>query len=307
MDTMTANKSWVVFCAFCLGTHGYQDFEKYILNANFGQKPFKFPPPDGFQPMNLSNVQPEKVIARPDQYVGVSLWTGNGTSQNITVNHKPDLVWIKKRAGGTARSHQLFDSVRGVYKTLHSDSANPEDNNTNRLTAFNQDGFAVGGDDGANGSSGTFVGWTWKAGGNKNTFNIDDVGYANASDVGMNVGALNNYNTDQTWSNGLSGSGSGGGWASGEGPTVLFDGDPDTRARWTGTSSGVITATLPTAISATKLRVKGHFFKNSSTASEDVMISVNGGTYVIPSDAGLTTFAEIQGNLVITFLLTALL
>ena len=27
-----------------------------------------------------------------------------------------------------------------------------------------------------------------KFGGNKNTFNIDDVGYANASDVNMNVG-----------------------------------------------------------------------------------------------------------------------
>ena len=73
-------------------------------------------------------------------------------------------------------------------------SANAQDNNTNRLTAFNQDGFAVGGDDGANGSSGTFVGWTWKAGGNNGQFNIDDVGYANASDVGMNAGALNSYN-----------------------------------------------------------------------------------------------------------------
>ena len=107
------------------------------------------------------------------------------------MKHKPDFVWIKKRAGGSARSHQLFDSVRGVYKTLHSDSANAEDTNTNRLTAFNQDGFAVGGDDGANGSSGTFVGWTWKAGGSKGQFNIDDVGYANASDVNMNVAGLN--------------------------------------------------------------------------------------------------------------------
>ena len=50
---------------------------------------------------------------------------------------------------------------------------------------------------------------------------------------------------------------------------------------------------MPTAISATKLRVKGHFYKSSSTANEDVMISVNGGTYVVPSDAGLTTYAEI--------------
>ena len=45
---------------------------------NFGQKPFKFPPPDGFQPLNAANVRPETVIARPDQYVGISTWTGTG-------------------------------------------------------------------------------------------------------------------------------------------------------------------------------------------------------------------------------------
>ena len=46
-------------------------------------------------------------------------------------------------------------------------------------------------------------------GGNKNTFNVDDVGYANASDVNMNAGAFNSYNTDQTWSFDETGSGSG--------------------------------------------------------------------------------------------------
>ena len=40
-------------------------------NVNFGQKPFKFPPPDGFQPLNAANTRPETVISRPDQYVGV--------------------------------------------------------------------------------------------------------------------------------------------------------------------------------------------------------------------------------------------
>ena len=189
----------VAFTAASVSNNGNQRYQYYpalhINNsdvvANFGQKPFKFPPPDGYQPLNFSNVQPEKVIARPDQYVGVSLWPGNGTSQNITdLKHKPDFVWIKKRAGGSARSHQLFDSVRGVHKTLHSDSTGIEDTNTNRLTAFNQDGFAVGGDDGCNGSSGTFVGWTWKAGGNKNTFNIDDVGYASAAAAGLDGGTI---------------------------------------------------------------------------------------------------------------------
>ena len=44
-------------------------------HANFGQKPFKFPPPDGFQPLN-NNVRPETVIARPDQFVGVATYRG---------------------------------------------------------------------------------------------------------------------------------------------------------------------------------------------------------------------------------------
>ena len=30
-------------------------------------KPFKFPPPDGFQPVTTANVRPQKVISRPDQ------------------------------------------------------------------------------------------------------------------------------------------------------------------------------------------------------------------------------------------------
>ena len=159
------------------------------FNYNFGQKPFKFAPPDGFQPLTTANTRPVKVISRPDQYVGVTTWSGNGVSQNIIgLKHKPDFVWIKKRAGGTARSNQLFDSIRGVHETLHSDGTDAQDTNSNRLTAFNQDGFAVGGDDGCNGSSGTFVGWTWKAGGNKNTFNVDDVGYASAAAAGLTAG-----------------------------------------------------------------------------------------------------------------------
>ena len=38
---------------------------------NFGQKPFKFSPPDGFQPLTTANVRPVNVISRPDQYVGI--------------------------------------------------------------------------------------------------------------------------------------------------------------------------------------------------------------------------------------------
>ena len=66
---------------------------------NFGQKPFKFPPPDGFQPLNTANVRPVNVISRPDQYVGITTWSGDGDScgRRINIGLSPDLIWLKSR------------------------------------------------------------------------------------------------------------------------------------------------------------------------------------------------------------------
>ena len=110
--------------------------------ANFGQKPFKFSPPDGFQPLNLSNVQPEKVIARPDQYVSATLYTGdNNSSQDIDVGFAPDLVWQKIYS--QAGDHALTDSVRGVNAGyLQSEDPDAEKGNANDgVGAFLHNGF----------------------------------------------------------------------------------------------------------------------------------------------------------------------
>ena len=83
------------------------------LNLTLDKNPSSSPPPDGFQPINADNVRPETVIARPDQYFGISTWTGDSAaSRNINIGMKPDLVWLKNRfvAG---RSFYLYDSVRG--------------------------------------------------------------------------------------------------------------------------------------------------------------------------------------------------
>ena len=68
------------------------DFE-----LNFGQKPFKFSPPDGFQPLNVfANFRPETVISRPDQYVGTTTWTGDGGgSRTIDLPLSILFVWKK--------------------------------------------------------------------------------------------------------------------------------------------------------------------------------------------------------------------
>jgi hypothetical protein len=39
-------------------------------------------------------------------------------------------------------------------------------------------------------NNGSFVAWSWKAGGNSNTYNINDVGYATASAAGLTAGSI---------------------------------------------------------------------------------------------------------------------
>ena len=107
-------------------------------------------------------------IDKPSDYFNTKLYTGTGSTLNITgVGFQPDLVWTKGR-DSTAEGvmdHALVDSVRGVTKTLRSNTTGAEGTETNSLTAFGSDGYTVG----ANGkfnysSSDIYVSWNWKAG-----------------------------------------------------------------------------------------------------------------------------------------------
>jgi len=135
------------------------------------------------------------VITRPDQFLGVKLYTGSGPSTPAEVNlgFQPDLVWSKSRT--QAYSHYLHDSVRGSNNYLNSDTEAAETvNAANDKLTFTSTGYTVNANSGALNESGqgadNMVSWSWKAGGNKNTFNVDDVGYATAAAVNMSVGAL---------------------------------------------------------------------------------------------------------------------
>ena len=163
--------------------------ELTLLIWNFGQKPFKFPPPAGFQPLNAANARPVKVFARPDQYVGVTTYAGDGTSVVVSdYQFKPDFVWIKGYTDPDR--HGLYDTVRGATKRLQSNETNAEDTQ-NGVMSFDDKGFSVGNYAETNGSGRGYVAWCWKAGGNKNTFNVDDVGYASASAAGLDGGSTN--------------------------------------------------------------------------------------------------------------------
>ena len=181
-----------------------------FFDCNFGQKPFKFPPPTGFQPLTLANT-PRPTIVRPDQYVGTVTYTGSVATGSATpgVNEpptrtgflfKPDLLWIKDRNQSWSIGHRLYDSVRGlgVDKHLNSSSTNAEgvgnDETYGYITSFVDGGFTsangTSGNDYVNSSATNYVVWAWKAGGNSNTFNIDDVGYDTASAAGLTGGTI---------------------------------------------------------------------------------------------------------------------
>ena len=136
-----------------------------ISDFNFGQRPFTYTPPTGFNALNTQNL-PTPTIKAGNKYFDATTWTGNGTSQSITNAgaFQPDFVWIKSRSG--AYNNYNYDSVRGVLKEIYSNLTNAEYSNTVGLSAFNSNGFSVNsGDNGWNANAVTYVGWQWKAGG----------------------------------------------------------------------------------------------------------------------------------------------
>jgi len=102
-------------------------------------------------------------IDKPSDYFNTKLYTGTGSSNSVTgVGFQPDWVWIKSRSD--AQSNNIFDSVRGQGKLIFTDANSAEATVTNRLTAFNSDGFTVVSDNAVNGSSKTYASWNWLAG-----------------------------------------------------------------------------------------------------------------------------------------------
>ena len=122
------------------------------------------------------------------------------------------------------------------------------------------------------------VSWTaGKAIGNKNTFNVDDVGYANASDVNMSVGSLNSatYNTSNRWSDDYAGAAVSSGYAI----TKAFDGDRTTAARVEATQTAM-SVDLTSITVADKIEVRGE----RGYITPYVSVTVGGVTHQIGGD-----------------------
>ena len=103
-------------------------------------------------------------INNPELYFQVKTYTGDGSTPSITLggnkDMQPDLVWIKN--SDQTDSHCLFDSVRTATEVIHSDATTAETTDTDTLTAFDSDGFALGADDKVNTNTENYVAWCWK-------------------------------------------------------------------------------------------------------------------------------------------------
>ena len=99
-------------------------------------------------------------IAKPTDHFNTVLYTGNSSTQAITgVGFQPDWVWIKDRS--EVSFHEIFDAVRGVTKTINSNTTNEEATQADTLTAFGTDGFTLGSNGDVNYSGSNLVAWNW--------------------------------------------------------------------------------------------------------------------------------------------------
>ena len=105
-------------------------------------------------------VRRTNAFTRVSDVFNASLYTGNGATQTITngidLAGKGGLVWLKNRA--LASDHRLLDTTRGAGKVVYSSTTAAETTEATTLTAFNSNGFTLGGYLGTS----NFASWTFR-------------------------------------------------------------------------------------------------------------------------------------------------
>ena len=150
----------------------------------------------------------------------------------------------QRTSGGGTNDHVIVDSVRGRAKSLYP-SENYSENTSaadKDLISFDRNGFTVGPTNQSavnRGSSYNYVAWCWEAGGSKNTFNVDGVGYATTTAAGLTAGSMSptgaSVGTKQGFSIiGYTGNGSSGLMPHGlnQAPNFILAKNRDASANW---------------------------------------------------------------------------
>ena len=149
-------------------------------------------------------------IDDPSAHFHIQLYSGNSTDDRDITNDanagdfQPDWLWIKERS--STSSHQLIDSSNGARYALLSDTTGAQDDDQNRVQAFNTDGFQVGTASTVNANGDTYVAYQWKL--NAGTTSSDSSGDLTATvqanqTAGFSVVKFTTDGDDQTIAHGL--------------------------------------------------------------------------------------------------------
>ena len=151
-------------------------------------------------------------IDDPSAHFHIQLYSGDSNDNRDITNDanagdfQPDWLWIKERT--STSSHQLIDSSNGARYALLSDSTGAQDDDQNRVQAFNSDGFQVGTASTVNANGDTYIAYQWKL--NAGTTSSDSSGDLTATvqanqTAGFSVVKFTTNGDDQSIAHGLGG------------------------------------------------------------------------------------------------------
>jgi len=239
-------------------------------------------------------------IDKPSDYFNTVLYTGTGSSQNITgVGFQPDLLWLKSRSN--ADFHYFQDVVRGVTKQLATNTTGAETSYTNGVTAFGTDGFTVDSSNWSNRSGGTFVGWNWLADNTSGSSNTDgsitSTVSANTTSGFSIVSYTGTANANETVGHGLNST-----------PDIVLIKNRDRATEWpvinprrTSTVDTNMTYFNTTSIESDHNNIMGDNLPNATTfgIDDDTSVNVNGENFIAycwHSVKGFSKFGSYVGN-----------
>jgi hypothetical protein len=109
-------------------------------------------------------VWPSPIANAIEDVFSTFLYTGDGSgfsvNNGIDLSGKGGMVWLKDRT--SANIHELFDTNRGATYFLRSNGTDAQSQNSNTLSAFNNNGFSIGDAAAINTSTNKYASWTFR-------------------------------------------------------------------------------------------------------------------------------------------------
>ena len=119
IDTTIPNATTTQYAPFIFSTNdGAGGVNWKDAHFNFGQRPFIFTPPDGYETISIANIPHIPKIIKPEKFFHTFQYSGNGGSSKTIddLPFKPDLIWHKSMSAGY--HNRIWDSVRGWQSNL---------------------------------------------------------------------------------------------------------------------------------------------------------------------------------------------